>query len=120
MTSVTSIRTDDVDRMFADWGEPVILKRVDQLADPSTGMLSETESNVVVTAIVKPREIRPISGPAHQHSTITTSFLVRAAELPGGLNLSTSRIVHDGFPYSVLGSETSGDGLTVTILGQRV
>lgn len=120
MTPVTSIRTDDIDRMFADWGEPVVLKRVDLSADPATGTLSETESNVVVTAIVKTRTVQSTSGPAHQHSTLTTSFLVRTAELPDAFNLSMCRVVHDGDAYSVFGSETSGDGLTVTILGQRV
>jgi hypothetical protein len=120
MPQITSIRSDDVDRMFADWGEPAVLKRISQSADPATGTLSETESSIVITAIVKPRANQPSSGAGYQHSTLTTSFLVRGSELPNGLNLSTCRIVHDGLEYSVLGSEAAGDGLTITILGQRV
>jgi hypothetical protein len=106
--------------MFADWGEPVVLKHITQVANPSTGTLSESESNVVMKAIVKPRATRPTSGAARQHSAITTTFLVRSEELPEAFNVSMCRIVHNDLQYSVIGSEAAGDGLTVTILGQRV
>jgi hypothetical protein len=120
MTAVAPLRADDLDRMFADWSVPVILKRITQTATPASGEVAESSADFLLTAIVKPRTTDPTAGTAHQHATITTEFLIRTADLPAVTNLSTSRLALGDVEFSVIGSETSGDGLTITILGQRV
>jgi hypothetical protein len=117
---IDQLREDDIERLFADWGVPVTLRRVTQTASPSTGEVDEATADFLVTSVVTPLRSDPTPKTRLQHQTFTLRFLLRCADLPAGLALSTSRVVHGGNEFSVVGTETSADGLTVSILGQRM
>lgn len=120
VTPIDTLRADELQRMFADWGIPVMLQRVTASASPATGNIAETITEYLVTALVSPRQVQPTAGTSLQHATSTLQFIMQTSDLPEGLALSTSRIVHNGTTYSVVGSENSGNGLVITISGQRV
>jgi len=119
MTTINVLSASDLEQMFADWGVAVILRQVTQTASPATGLIDETAKDTYVTAVVRSRLREPTRGTAMRHSTDEVDFVLRAGDLPAGVSLATSRVVHQGREYSITGATTSADGGIVIAQGQR-
>lgn len=120
MPAINGLRRDELERQFADWGRPVVVRRVTQTGSAATGDIVETTNDLVMTAVVRDRSQTPTGRTASQHGTVECEFLFRVDELPSGMTWTTSRIVADGREYSSIGTNVSADGLVVVVHGQQV
>jgi hypothetical protein len=112
------LRPDDVDRLFADWGAPVIVRRVDQALDSDFDDVSESETNFEVQAVLWPARSRSTNRTGMQHLSAVQEFLIRAIDLPEDLPLSSCRIATPGREWSVIQVTRSADGRVVQLRGQ--
>lgn len=120
MNDIAELSRADGERMFADWGVPVILRQVTSTAVPGTGLVSDVTRDWHLTAIVRGRQRQPTPGTAIRHLGDDVEFVLRTDELPAAVSLVTSRIMYQGREYSLAESMTAADGGVVIVHGQRV
>ena len=110
---------EDLDRAFADWGREVVWREVSTTYEPETQQVSESHSDVSVTAIVGAATSRAAAGTGGQHLVEEREFLVRASEFPGGAPGATDRVVHGGEEYDVVEFARVAAGLAFSVRGRK-
>lgn len=96
--------SDDIDLLYADWGEPITWQ--DGAGNPTiTAILDEGPPNLVPDS----------RGP---DPLIDKLISVRLSELPSGYDLQTVRILHNGATYAVMNHQA--EGLTMTLECRRI
>lgn len=113
------ITAGDRDQCFADWGVPVVLREVTQTYDPETGALGEVYVDHEITAIVGVGRTELQAGTAGHHARRELRFLIRAEDLPSGVEPRTARVVHEGVEYRIESNSVSATGGIVALNGRR-
>lgn len=98
---VTDVVLSDRERGFADWGQTVVLRRVSQSFDPTTGTVAEMYDDQDVRAIVSDAELAVIVGTAGQAGRFDQMFLVRSEDVEQESNLRVMRIVFGGRQHRI-------------------
>jgi hypothetical protein len=114
-----NITEGDRDQCFADWGVSVVLREVTQTYDPETGAIGEAYLDHEVTAIVGAARTELQQGTAGQHARRELRFLVRADDLPSGVEPRTARVVYQGVEYRIESNSVSATGGVVALNGRR-
>lgn len=102
MSVPASFHADLRDLLFADWAEVVTFREVSTAYEPADAQVSESHADSLLLAILGPGLNAPLPDTAHQHTTLTRTFLVRAEDLPAHASLTSSRILHGDDEYAIL------------------
>lgn len=78
-----SVLTDDVERMFGDWGLPALLLEVDRAYDPASGAIAEASYGTPCTVIATSSVAEPMPGGAANVPVLSRSYLLRAGDVAG-------------------------------------
>lgn len=107
MSTPRTLQPDDRDRLFADWAEVVLFRQVACSYDPARGELDADATDSELPAIPGAAVSSPIADAAQQAVSLDRTFLVRSEDLPEGASLTTSRIVHAGQEFAIVGADQS-------------
>ncbi len=96
----------DLDVMWTDWGTTIVIRQPMANYDPQTGTISETPSDLMLTALVGPEEVKPARGSERGHQHKKQTFVVRASDLPASIDLETSRVLFGGREYAIVRTDS--------------
>lgn len=96
--------------LFADWGVPVTLRQVSAAYDPQRGELQETFSDTLLPAVPGGASQQAAPNTAGQHLVEERTFLVRSTDLPAAVSPASTRLLHAGREYRLLGIDRSAVG----------
>ena len=113
------ITVADRDQCFADWGVPIVLREVAQSYEPESGALDESYVDHAITAIVGAASNESQAGTAGQHAQRELRFLIRAEDLPSGVEPRSARIVYQGVEYRIESNSISATGAIFALQGRR-
>lgn len=105
-----SLLETDRDLIFTDWAEPITWRQLTATYTPETQTVSEILTDTTLQAIASGIVQHPGADTAGQYLTGDQTFLIKAADIPGGVPTTTSRLIHHGTEYDVLswGLSTAG------------
>jgi hypothetical protein len=101
MTLVTDLAAADADRIFLDWGRTAQLVEVVQYYDPDSGRLEESEFAMEVQVVFGPGQPRDRVDVVAATPVIDRLFLIREADLPARLALTSARLRLDERIYEI-------------------
>lgn len=110
----------DRDRVFADWGEMVLLKQVVQAFNPASQQISETETEVTVTAIVGVQPTMNVADAGGQLQSVDLSLQIKSEDWTGNAGDVTWRAIVRGETYDVVDQTESGDAQVVELHCRKV
>lgn len=114
MSVTASLPADALQLLFADWGVPVTLRQVSAAYDLQTGELQETFSDTLLSAVPGGTAQQMVANTAGQLRIEERTFLVRSTDLPAAVSPATTRLLHAGREYRLLGIDRSAlDDLTL-------
>lgn len=120
MSVTASLPADALQLLFADWGVPVTLRQVSATYDPQTGELQETFSDTLLPAVPGGTAQQMVANTAGQLRIGERTFLVRSTDLPPAASPATTRLLHAGCEYRLLGIDRSAlDDLTLLRVSAR-
>jgi hypothetical protein len=120
MSAIEQLGEAERERMFCDWGTPVVVRIVTPTAAMAAGIVTETKRDVVVTAIVRERTSKPTPKTALRHAATERDFVIRVADAPPEIRQTTTRLVDRDVEYAIVTSTVSCDGAVIVLQGQRV
>lgn len=110
----------DRDRVFADWGELVLLQQIVQSFDPASQQISEAESEVAVTAIVGAQPTMNVADAGGHLQSIDLTLQIKSEDWTGNAGATAWRAVVRNETYDVVGQTQSGDAQVVELNCRKV
>lgn len=111
---------NDRDRVFADWGETVTLKQVAQTFDPNVQQISETETELTVTAIVGVQPTGDVADAGGQLQSVDLTLQIRSEDWTANAGDVTWRTLVRGRTYDVVNQTESGDSQVIELHCRKV
>ncbi len=112
------LRDGELTRMFSDWATTVLIRRVDQGLDSDFDEVSESDTNFEIEAVLLPGKAEATTRTGLQHATTSCDFLIRAADVPADLALTSCRLIVHEREWAVVGIVRSADGRVIQLHGQ--
>jgi hypothetical protein len=111
---------DDRDRVFTDWGETVTLKQVAQSFDPASQQISETETELAVTAIVGAQPTMNVADAGGQLQSVDLALQIRSEDWTANAGDATWRALVRGQTYDVVKQIESADSQVIELHCRKV
>lgn len=112
--------SSDRDRVFADWGEMILLKQIVQSFDPAAQQISETETELAVTAIVGVQPTMNVADAGGQLQSVDLTLQIKSEDWTGDAGDVTWRAVVRGETYDIVSQTQSGDAQVVELHCRKV
>lgn len=111
---------NDRDRVFADWGETAILKQVSQSFDPSSQQISETETELAVTAVVGAQPTADVADAGGQLQSVDLTLQIRSEDWTADAGDATWRVLVRGDAYDIIRQAGSADSQVIELHCRKV
>jgi len=110
----------DRDRLFADWSETVTFQHVTQSFSANTQQISESQTELTLSAIVGARLAANIPDTGAQLQAVDLVLQVKHEEWTGNDGDVTWRVDVRGIVYDIIGQHGSGDQHVVELSCRKV
>lgn len=114
-----SLRLADRERMFADWGEPVVLELVTSTYVGATESLNETTESVAIDAIPLRDESPMTVETAGMELGRRAAWRVRREDWPEAVSDTSRRIVVGEERYRIVETRADEVSATIVLTGER-
>lgn len=114
-----SLRLADRERMFADWGEPVVLELVTATYVGATESLSEAIESVAIDAIPLRDESPMTAETAGMERGRRAAWRVRREDWPDAVGDTLRRIVVGEMRYRIIETRADEVSATIVLTGER-
>jgi hypothetical protein len=119
MSVPESLRLADRERMFADWGEPVVLELVTSTYVGATESLNEAIESVAIDAIPLRDESPMTVETAGMELGRRAAWRVRREDWPDAVGEAVRRIVVGETCYRIVGTQADEVSATIVLTGER-
>ncbi|WP_437206451.1 hypothetical protein [Planctomicrobium sp. SH664] len=92
MSAIQQMALASTQQMFADWSEPAMLVEVSRYYDPETGQLEESEFATELPVLVLEGSSEERKQPVADAPLLRVTLLVREADLPRQIALTSARL----------------------------
>jgi hypothetical protein len=119
MSVPMSLRLADRERMFADWGEPVVLELVTSTYVGATESVSEAIESVAIEAIPLRDESPMTVETAGMELGRRAAWRVRREDWPDAVRDAVRRIVAGEMRYRIVETRADEVSATIVLTGER-
>ena len=110
----------DRDRVFADWGEEIILQQVAQAFDPGSHLITENATELSITAIVGARPTANVADGGGQLQSADRKLQIKSEDWTAITGDVTWRVLARGETYDIIEQVQSGDSLVLELHCRKV
>lgn len=119
MSVPESLRLADRERMFADWGEPVVLEQVTATYVGATESVTEATENAAIDAIPLRDESPMTVETAGMELGRRAAWRVRREDWPDAVGDAVRRIVVGEMRYRIVETRADEVSATIVLTGER-
>lgn len=119
MSVPESLRLADRERMFADWGEPVVLEQVTATYVGATESLTEATESAAIEAIPLSDESPMTAETAGMELGRRAAWRVRREDWPDAVGDAVRRIVVGEMRYRIVETRADEVSATIVLTGER-
>lgn len=119
MSVPESLRLADRERMFADWGEPVVLEQVTATYVGATESVTEATENAAIDAIPLRDESPMTVETAGMELGRRVAWRVRREDWPDAVGDAVRRIVVGEMRYRIVETRADEVSATIVLTGER-